>query len=63
MLEFLVENHGMTLSRLAEETGIKPSTLSNILHESLFESGPCPAVEAVWRFHSARSLNTKLPTI
>jgi HTH-type transcriptional regulator / antitoxin HigA len=32
MLEFLVENHGITLSRLAEETGIKGSTLSNILH-------------------------------
>src|SRR5690606_33397204 len=32
MLAFLIENHGLTLSRLAEETGIKVSTLSNILH-------------------------------
>ena len=32
MLEFLMERHGLTLSRLAAETGIKGSTLSNILH-------------------------------
>ncbi|MBL8852009.1 MAG: helix-turn-helix domain-containing protein [Planctomycetaceae bacterium] len=32
LLQFLIDENGLTLSRLATETGIKVSTLSEILH-------------------------------
>lgn len=32
LLQFLIDENGLTLSRLAAETGIKVSTLSEILH-------------------------------
>lgn len=32
LLRFLIDENGLTLSRLASETGIKVSTLSEILH-------------------------------